>query len=276
MKYLKLVTLFFAIFLLGISNHSLGQNLEELKQRLSKETDREKIETYLDISELGISQDTVLFYLGEAMEVSEKIGFDSIYNIQFAVCVSYYVRGDFERAKTEIRKGFDSYMFTDYPNASLGQINMLLGVFCEYTNDIDSSKYYYDMAMQSLINDTSTKAKETLSAVYTNYGNLHLKYGEFHKAIPIYLNSVKNSKELDDFLNESVALSNVGACYLEMKEYEKALGYYIEALQVAKKAKRAVTIGGVLSNLGEIYMLLEEYEKAIGNFIKAENVLKEV
>ncbi|MCF6306919.1 MAG: hypothetical protein L3J09_03080 [Flavobacteriaceae bacterium] len=114
---------FFAILpIFGQQNPSF----KELRQRLSQETDREKIETYLDISELTIPSDSVLKYLNEALLVSERIKFDSIYPIQFAICVSYYMKGDFNKAKQEIRKGLKNYNITKNPEGTLGHINMLL------------------------------------------------------------------------------------------------------------------------------------------------------
>src|SRR5690606_1509257 len=126
MKWILVICLFFFTF-----QPVQGQDLEALKKRLQTEADRRKIELYLAISELSIPQDTVLYYLNKALFVTKKIQFDSIYPLQFAKSASYFMDGDFEKAKREIRKGFNSYKWTDYPNATLGHINMLLGAFNE-------------------------------------------------------------------------------------------------------------------------------------------------
>ena len=121
-----------------------AQDFETLKKRLKTETDRQKIETCLDISEQPVSRDTALVYLDKALETAKKIRFDSIYPIIFAKSAAYYMKGDFVKAKKEIRKGFKVYKYTANPDRTLAHINMLLGVFSEAMNRKDSAKYYYE------------------------------------------------------------------------------------------------------------------------------------
>ncbi|MCG8577114.1 MAG: hypothetical protein MI810_19690 [Flavobacteriales bacterium] len=119
------------LLLLPFSIFSQELNFEELKERLKSESDREKIETYLDISEIGLPMDSNLHYLNLALETAEKIHFDSIFAIESAISMSYYMGGDYESAKSSIRKSLDHIQYTTYTRARIGHVHMLLGAYCE-------------------------------------------------------------------------------------------------------------------------------------------------
>ena len=261
-------------FIVFTSNSQSNLSFEDLKQRLSQETDREKIETYLDISELTIPSDSILKYLNEALLISERIKFDSIYPIQFAICVSYYMKGDYISAKNKIRKGLNNYQFTKNPEGTYGHINMLIGVFNEALNEKDSALQYYNKVIDKLKNNTSPKAIEVLSITYTNFANILFKGGEYEKAIKIYLDSEKMSESIGDKRNQSIALNNVASCFKELKKYEKALEYYQSALQLSKESNNLKYEGSALVGIGEIYYYRKEYDNALTHLFLAENILK--
>ena len=268
----------FFIFLNLFVSPVFAQNtkVDSLKKRLLTETKREQIETYLDISEQPIPRDTAIFYLHKALENAKKIHFDSIYPIQFAISASYFVKGDMKSAKNEIRKGFKTYKFTKNPPGTLGHINMLLGVFCEANNQIDSAKYYYDKVIKNLKDRKTERARDILSTTYTNYANLYLKTANYKKAIEIYLRADKLSKETGDTKNRIITLNNIAGCFKEMNQYDKAIDYYNEALTLAKQSNDTQNIGSVNIGLGQVYLLKNEYDKALSGFAKAEKILKTI
>ncbi len=49
---------------------------------------RDKIETLLDISEQVKNPDSSIVYLNQALQIAENNKFDSIYPIQFGLCVA--------------------------------------------------------------------------------------------------------------------------------------------------------------------------------------------
>jgi len=249
-------------------------SFQELKQRLFVETDREKIETYLDISELAIPPDSALVYLDKALLVSEKIAFDSIYPIQFAKSVSFYTKGDFNKAKQEIRKGFNNYNFTKNPEGTLGHINMLLGIFSEALNQKDSAIYYYNKVVRDLTANKSAKAIEVLSTTFTNYSNIFFKEGNYQKAIEVYFKSEKMSESIGDKRNQLVAINNVAGCYKEIEKYNLALEYYQKSLLFSIKIKDYKSEGAANIGIGEVYYYKEEYDKALTYLVAAKNILE--
>jgi len=262
------------IYIITISIYS--QDLKEFKQRLVNETDRERIETYLDISELPIPRDTVIIYLNKALETSKRIKYDSIYPIQFGLTVAYYMKGDFVNAKKEIKKGFKTYNYTEDPQGTKGHINMLLGVFNEAESKIDSAKYYYDNVITTLENIKTEKAISILSSTYTNYGNLYLKTADYEKAIKIYLDADKMSEEVGDTKNRIITLNNVAGCYKELGNYDKAINYYKSALKLSIKEKDIQNQGSINLGIGEIYVLKKDNNNGLKHFLKAEKQLESV
>lgn len=267
----------FGCFLLcSLFLFSQEEDFIALKKRLESETDRQKIETYLDISELDVPRDTALQYLDRALILSHEIEFDSIYPIQFAKCASYFVKGEFEKAKSEIRKGYKTYIWTDYPKGTLGHINMLLGVFNEGLSEIDSAKFFYEKTIKLLKEDTTRKSVEILSVTYTNYASIYLKAGHYSKAIPIYLSSAKKSEEIGDFKNQLISINNAAGCFKEIKDYKKAIHYFNTALDIAKKTKDKTNIGGIYISLGQISLLLGENQKALKYLMDSKEILEEI
>lgn len=252
----------------------ISQNYSDLKLRLNNENQREKIETYLDISDLPISLDSALVYLDKALQVSKKIEFDSIYPIQFAISRAYFMKGDYNIAKKEIRKGLNNYKFTKNSDGTLGHINMLLGVFSEAISQIDSSKYYYDIVISKLKNNSSPKAVEVLSKTYTNYANIYLKSGDFKKAIEIYFNAVIMSESVGDKSNQLITLNNIATCFKELKKYNNAFEYYKKSLQLSIEINDLKNEGAINIGIGEIYYLKNDFENALSHLLIAKNLLE--
>jgi len=251
-----------------------AQDLVSLKVRLNQEQDRQKIETYLDISKLPIPRDTTLVYLNKAIVLAKKIDFDTIYPIQFAQSVSYYFKGNLIAAKEKIRLGFDSYRYTKDSTATLGHINMLLGVFNEALNEIDSAKYYYNKTITLLEKEKSNKSIEIRSNVYTNYANLYLKSGKYSKAISIYLQADRASQSVGDDSGRITALNNTAGCFKEMKQYDKSLFYYNESLELANKLKDNNNIAAINIGIGQTLLLLNNYKEALPYFELAQGILE--
>ncbi|PHS63958.1 MAG: hypothetical protein COB12_08850 [Flavobacterium sp.] len=265
------------VLLALIAFTSLGQNnlsFEDLKQRLSQETDREKIETCLDISELAIPPDSALVYLNKALLVSEKIAFDSIYPIQFKKSAFLYVKGDYIKAKSEIRKGLKNYKYTENPKGTLGHINMLLGVFNEAINEVDSATFYYDKVIERLTSDNSPKAIEVLSITFTNYANISLKEGNYNSALEIYQKAEKMSKSVGDKRNQLIALNNIASCYKEIKKYDLALEYYQKSLLLSKEIKDFKYEGAANVGIGEVYYFKNDYDNALNHLLEAKGILE--
>ena len=257
-----------------ISNLGFVQTFEEIKLRMETESEQQKIKSCLNISEQQLPRDTIIYYLDLGLDIASKIHFDSVYPLQFAKSVQYFYGGDFVQAKKEILNGRISESYTEFPNATKAHINMLVGVFSESQNQLDSAKIYYSKATEILAGDTTAEAIRIISSTYTNIANLYLKEGNYDEAIKTYLSSLKNSENVGDLNNQMVTLNNIASCYKETKDYEEALFYYKKGLVISESEKHLENQGGILNGIGQIHILKGEYKKAIPQLKKAEIILK--
>ncbi|NOQ74660.1 MAG: tetratricopeptide repeat protein [Crocinitomix sp.] len=266
------------VVLLMFAHAVTAQDATELRNRLNGESKRQQIETYLDITEIGLPADSNLYYLDQALKLSKEINFDSIFPIEFASSINYYVKGDYRAAKSIIRRSLNSVGYSDYMIARVGHIHMLLGVFCEAENDNDSAFYYYDLAIGILRKDTAIKSLDILSSSYQNKANIYLKMGKHEAALPLYFQSleVDRSRLNSNFDNIAIGNNNIAGCYQEMGQYDKALFYHDLAIQAAEKDGDLVQLGNVYVGLGRTYLLQGELEKAKEIFLRTESILENV
>ena len=237
---------------------------------MANESQRQKIETCLDISELDIPIDTMFYYLKKGLAISKRIGFDSIYPLQFGLSRTYFFKGETKLALRTIQKAYPYSKYNRNPRASLGQIYMLEGVFYEALNIEDSAISNYERVIELLKNDKSKKGRSILSSTMTNYANLYLKKGQHEKAIPIYLDAIEYEEASGNNLNLVVALNNLSGCYKELKFYYKAISTSKRALQEVEKSDPNKLKGGVLTSIGEIYLLTNQRDSAYNFLSKAE------
>jgi tetratricopeptide (TPR) repeat protein len=263
------------IFLTSINLFAQEERLLELKQRLSTETDREKIETYLDISEVGLPVDTNLFYLNLALKTADRIKFDSIFAIEFAISINHYVIADYVKAKLVIRNSLEKIRYTRYPRARVGHVHMLLGAYCEAENEIDSALYYYDLTKTILETDTTIKGIDILSSTYQNQANIFLKSGEYEEALPLYFKSLEIDKS-GNYRNHVFGYNNIAGCYKELQDYEKAIHYYEKAVSIANQNSDDLNKASALVGLAESYQLQGRQDEAKVILIEAKDILEPI
>lgn len=265
------------LFLFVLSAHVSAQyeELKYYKQQLKDQPDREKIETYLNISEIGLPVDSNLYYLDLAMRTAEKIKFDSVYAINFAISINYYMVGDYNMAKDVIRGSLRKIRFTTDTRARIGHVGMLLGAYCEANNELDSALYYYDHVINYLEKDTTWRGLDILGSTYQNKANIHLKAGEYEKAISIYFESLLMA-EIDqkNASNRIFGFNNIASCYQEMKQYEEAIYYYEKAISLAKARNKVVDEASVSLGLGETYRLMGDEDRSLEIFEKSIDILE--
>lgn len=230
--------------------------------RMNNETDREKIESCLDLSEIDIPVDTIHFYLNKALDLSNSIKLDSIFSIQFAVSRTHYISNQPKKALQSIKEAYRNYQYTGNPKGTLGQIYMLEGVFHEAMSQEDSAIHYYEKVKVLLAQDTSTKGRAMYNATMTNYANLYLKKGKHEKAIPIYLDVIKFETNAKEHNNLVVTYNNLAGSYRELKFYDQAIYYSNLALETLEKGDVNKVKGGILTSLGEIYLLQNKIDSA--------------
>ncbi len=269
---LNLIVLFLSVNEVFATNDNEFQRLVE---RMETETDRQKIETCIEISRKNVSIDTALYYLNRAMNIAKEINFDSVYDIQIEISNCYYHKMEYLKAKSEAHKGIPMCKYTENPTISFEKIEMLIGVFSYAIDQNDTAIYYYDKVINSLKNDTTYSAQKLLSSTYINYGNIYLKKGENQIAFPMYFKSIEISQQIGNYEDELASIINLISIYLYIEDYENVKKYLKEAYRVGKKVTNGRVLGGSFITIGQVFYQMGDIDKAIVNCKKALNILEE-
>ena len=105
------------------------------------------------------------------------------------------------------------------------------------------------------IGDLSRKAK-----VYGHLGGLSYEFGDLIKAREYYESAQKIFKELNDPVNEGIALINLGSIYNLIRDEERVLDIVDRALELSTKFNMPEVHAGALTNLAQFKVLRGDAE----------------
>lgn len=266
MKNKKIHLLLF--FTVAFTSFSQQQKIDSLKFALEKNTEREKIETILNLFETDLPRKEALEFLEDGLTIANNIKFDSIYPLLNYTSIAHYFLGDFESAKKYIRLANKSSEKSRKPTVNFATSIMLLGVFNEAQNQIDSAKYFYNQSLKSIENNTSVDAEKTKASILTNLANLDLKMANYEEAIKNYLKASELSRKNNDDEALLIAYTNIAGCYKNLNDFEKSIHYFDQALNISKNTNRNFYTPTIQGALGEVYILNDELDKGI-NILEA-------
>ena len=84
-------------------------------------------------------------------------------------------------------------------------------------------------------------------------GLAYAALGEAGKAIELYEQALKISREIGDRRGEGIELGNLGIAYADLGEARKAIEFYEQALEIAREIGDRRGEGNHLGNLGRAY-----------------------
>ena len=219
----------FLIFVLCVCISSFGQQslIDSLTNRLLLETDKQKIETYIELSNTNISNRESLTYLLEGLELARQIEYNKLYTLYRRISIEYYLLADIELAIQYIDSA-DMYLKYTADSIDFAALNMSArGVYYEANNEIDSARYFYNIGFKLIENENTENSKLTRATLNTNLANLYLKKSQYDEAIPLYLKSAEIASKFGDSEGEMISLINASSCFKEMGDFDNAL-FYLE------------------------------------------------
>lgn len=271
---MKAILTFFILLTIGVS---FGQKtkFDSLLVRLQSETDRQKIETYLDISETDISTDISLKYLSEGLKLAKKIDFDSLYTFYKFISIDNYYLGKFSEALVYLDSSNNYLDYTKDPIDYTALNLNLKGSYYLALNKLDSAKYFHQKALKIIENEMTENSNKTRASIKTNLATLFLLQANYNEAIPLFLESSAISEKYQDFENSIVSLNNVATCFKELKDFDEALLYLEKAEKLntvfnSRYFKEMINVGK-----GELFALKGDTIKGIRLLEKTIISLKE-
>lgn len=110
--------------------------------------------------------------------------------------------------------------------------NYLLGLSYYFQGAYLISNYYYDLALQALLDDNQTQDYVLLEAIYNNKGiNLQL-LGNYEKSIETLINSLRLARLHSDTLGIGQSKLNIAVLFKQIRESDQAIEYGKEALDL--------------------------------------------
>ncbi len=154
-------------------------------------------------------------------------------------------------------------------------------------NNLRIKKMYRDGNYENAIIFAKSNLEYALKKFGTNNDNynvslnnlaiLYEAIGQYDKALPLYIDVLKNREKLlgKEHPDYGISLNNLAVLYSNMGKYEEALPLSIKALENAEKSlgKENSSYGIRLNNLALLYKSIGQYEKALPLYLEAlENV----
>src|SRR5258705_2831995 len=260
--------LFLFVFMLIETEASLAQQQIDSLQTLIKK-DKEDTNKVNHLNNLcreyaGIgSYDTALYYGSAALELSQKINFQTgaaeAYN---GLAIINYQQGNYPRSLDFFLKALkidEALKDTGGMGRHLGNIGII------YKNQGDYSKaleYFF----KSLKIDEKLGDKDNVAADLGNIGNVYKEQHDNSKALEYYFKALKISEATGNKKNHGYWFGNMGLAYKNLgnlsrehgdilqakREYSNAMEYYLKALQIDKALGNKSGIARHLGNMGRL------------------------
>ncbi|TAE19142.1 MAG: hypothetical protein EAZ95_02455 [Bacteroidetes bacterium] len=111
-----------------------------------------------------------------------------------------------------------------------------------------------------ILQDTDSYA---LSWLYTVYGNIHWRMGDFDKGFEYMQKSITLTQAQNDITAVAWTKYLMASFYAEMKQYENAETFYQQALEIFEQDNDVEGYTSTLSGLGNLALARKEYNKSI-------------
>ena len=153
----------------------------------------------------------------------------------------------------------------------LPEIYRIYGIIKYYSNELDSSLYYYQKSKKIA---QQLDDKLAIASANINIGAILFETGEFNKALSHFFIAIKIFKEKKNKENEAIAHNNIGLIYRELHKPDSALIYFNNSLQIKKELNNNLGQAYTLINMAIVeYKYNENYTNALLYFNTAEQIL---
>jgi signal transduction histidine kinase len=238
-------------------------------QKVYKTTkhDTSKIMTLIAIAREYIisNPDTCIVISQEALQQSEKIGFDKGKSwALFRIGEANYNKRKETETLVYYQKAlpiFDKIQDTQ----GLSAVSYNLGRIYSDRGNYPLAVEYYQKSLK-----ISDKAKQ--ARILNSIGVIYFYQKNYALSLEYFLKSLKMREELGNSDNIAGSLMNVGVIYYEQRKYTLSLEYLQKSLKVYEQAGDKQGIAGVLVGFGELYKKQGNYPLALKNLQKGQKI----
>ena len=284
-----------------LSSQSINiQHVDSLKQKLLFSQKNDRIDIYLQLTQLSISNNELTkaeSFCRNALNLSDEI------NCEYEKAISLKYLGEINFLKNEYRNAINIFLegfsengelLNDYEKSELYYLlgssyfqiyyfeKSLVAGFKAINNIQDTSLLFYKtlcllscsyFQLEEFINAIKFQ-KESLKVAYliqdstlicaqlNEIGLSLLELNKIDSAKKYFRKALFISDEINCYHYSSAIFDNLGEIFYKQKNIDSALFYFNNALDIRKKIKYYWGIGNTSTNIGKIYLEKENYSKA--------------
>lgn len=260
-------------FLLGISLSLHSQEINDLQKGIASQSDKVKIESYLNISNLFSNKfakpDSSLFYANLAYKLSEKINYKvGKHKAHFAIAIAFQEKNRFDTSIIILNK-----LLKEVQNAKdsdlVGKIKLSLGVNYRRSNNpkLATQAYLDAISVFERQNDFDglAMANMRLAGVFTleKQGDVAMVYGR---------KTIELLSQVNDSFSRVVILSGLSGMFIQLSGSNKAyadssIKYAKMALELVDKHMFYAKGSQICISISNAYTYKGDYPEAL-NYIK--------
>ncbi|MBC7439874.1 MAG: tetratricopeptide repeat protein [Flavobacterium sp.] len=171
--------------------------------------------------------------------------------------------GDFLGAELSLSKAFYIYKNTDQKEKLYGVLNQLGLVYTEL-KEYDKALFYYNKALEIVIDIKSLNQEHPVAVCYNNIGYLYLRQKKYSEAILNFKLGLKDSDLIKDDLDTyACLLDNLAYSRLQSNNYEELPKLFFDALEIREKLNDYTYIVGSNIHISEYYQKKGDNKLAI-------------
>jgi tetratricopeptide (TPR) repeat protein len=186
------------------------------------------------------------------------------------LATQYLILSDFEKAKELFEKVLNIFeskevLFLD----EIEKIYTNLGAIYWYSEDLDKTRKYYELAYRHCIKSFGENHPQTALGIH-NLALIKVLEEDFDESIRLFNRSLNIILKNDgnSHPNTARAYSNLGSAYLKKSEYKTAFELFSQALYIDKQVFHEYhpNLGLDYDDIGDVYFHEKEFLKARENY----------
>jgi len=155
--------------------------------------------------------------------------------------------------------------------ALLPEIYRIYGIIKYYSNELDSSLFYYQKSKTIAVELNNELA---IASANVNIGGIFFETKEFHKALSSFFIAINIFNQNGIKENEAITYNNIGLIYRQLNKPDSALYYFSKSLQLKKELNNDLGQAYTLINMAIVeYKFNEDSPKANLYFNTALDIL---
>jgi serine phosphatase RsbU (regulator of sigma subunit) len=106
-------------------------------------------------------------------------------------------------------------------------------------------------------------------------GNIFESFGEYEKALNLWLEACKTSREINDIESEGEACSQLGLIYSRLGNLPKALEYFEKGLKIREEMGDILAVASSLNRIGMALRQMKRFDESLDYYFQSLEIRKE-